>query len=82
MRDRKKGEAAISKILRRRPEAHLELRDLDLSSLDSIAPFGGNRGEVGKPAHILVNNAGVMTPSARMSAAKGFELQLGFAGSD
>lgn len=77
VRNRKKGEAAISSILRRSPEARIELGDLDLSSLESIADFAQSMREVWKPIHILINNAGVMTPPARTTTADGFELQLG-----
>lgn len=77
VRNRKKGEAAVSNILRRHPDARIELADLDLSSLDSVAAFGQNMREVGKPIHILINNAGVMTPPARTTTSDGFELQFG-----
>jgi len=77
VRNRKKGEAAVSNILRRHPETHIELADLDLSSLESVAAFGQNMREVGKPIHILINNAGVMTPPARTTTSDGFELQFG-----
>ena len=77
VRNRKKGEAAVSNILRRHLDARIELADLDLSSLDSVAAFGQNMREVGKPIHILINNAGVMTPPARTTTSDGFELQFG-----
>lgn len=77
VRNRDKGEAAISSILRDNREAYIELGDLDLSSLESIADFARSMQEVGKPIHILINNAGVMTPPARTTTADGFELQLG-----
>ncbi|GGP65554.1 SDR family oxidoreductase [Saccharothrix coeruleofusca] len=77
VRNPRKGEAAIARIKRRHPEATLSLRDLDLSSLDSVAALGAAlRGE-GRPVHILINNAGVMTPPERQSTADGFELQFG-----
>ncbi|WP_062351750.1 SDR family oxidoreductase [Herbidospora yilanensis] len=77
VRDRRKGEAAIAKIRGRRPDAVVSLRDLDLSSLDSVAALGATlRGE-DRPIHILVNNAGVMTPPERRTTADGFELQFG-----
>ncbi|QFZ18641.1 SDR family oxidoreductase [Saccharothrix syringae] len=77
VRNRRKGEAAIARIEERHPGAVLSLRDLDLSSLDSVAALGAAlRGE-GRPIHILVNNAGVMTPPDRQTTADGFELQFG-----
>ncbi|MBB4908665.1 SDR family oxidoreductase [Actinophytocola algeriensis] len=72
-----KGEAAVAKIKRQHPEAVLSLRDLDLSSLSSVAALGATlRGE-DRPIHILVNNAGVMTPPDRQTTTDGFELQFG-----
>lgn len=77
VRNRRKGEAAIAKIRQSAPGADVSLRDLDLSSLDSVAALGETlRGE-GLPIHILINNAGVMTPPERQTTADGFELQFG-----
>ncbi|MDG6109901.1 SDR family oxidoreductase [Dactylosporangium aurantiacum] len=77
VRNARKGEAAIAGIRQRYPHATLSLRALDLSSLDSVAALGATlRGE-GRPIHILVNNAGVMTPPSRQRTADGFELQFG-----
>ncbi|MGI5237843.1 SDR family oxidoreductase [Dactylosporangium sp. CA-139066] len=77
VRNPAKGAAAVAKIRQRYPRAALSLRELDLSSLDSVAALGATlRGE-NRPIHILVNNAGVMTPPDRQSTADGFELQFG-----
>ncbi|AWS47899.1 SDR family oxidoreductase [Streptosporangium sp. 'caverna'] len=77
VRNRRKGEAAVAKIKERYPDAAVSLRDLDLSSLDSVAALGATlRGE-NRPIHILINNAGVMTPPDRQATAEGFELQFG-----
>ncbi|TXL89778.1 SDR family oxidoreductase [Streptomyces sp. IB2014 016-6] len=77
VRNPRKGEAAVARIKQRHPEAALSLRDLDLSSLDSVAALGATlRGE-NRPIHILINNAGVMTPPDRQTTADGFELQFG-----
>ncbi|WP_433728671.1 SDR family oxidoreductase [Actinoplanes sp. CA-051413] len=77
VRNRRKGEAAVARIRQQHPQAAVSLRDLDLSSLDSVAALGATlRGE-DRPIHILVNNAGVMTPPDRQSTADGFELQFG-----
>ncbi|MFJ4831881.1 SDR family oxidoreductase [Streptomyces sp. NPDC088747] len=77
VRNPRKGEAALERIRQRHPEAALSLRDLDLSSLDSVAALGATlRGE-NRPIHILVNNAGVMTPPDRQTTTDGFELQFG-----
>ena len=55
----------------------MSLRALDLSSLDSVAALGEALREEGHPIHILINNAGVMTPPDRQTTADGFELQFG-----
>ncbi|WP_434444359.1 SDR family oxidoreductase [Lentzea sp. E54] len=77
VRNRRKGEAAIATITRQHPGAVLSLRDLDLSSLGSVAALGATLREENRPIHILVNNAGVMTPPDRQTTADGFELQFG-----
>ncbi|GAA1107664.1 SDR family oxidoreductase [Nesterenkonia jeotgali] len=77
VRNRRKGEAAVSSILRRSPGARVQLGEMDLSSLDSVAMFGRSMQEAGKPIHILINNAGVMTPPERKTTSDGFELQFG-----
>jgi len=77
VRSPRKGEAAIATIRQQVPAANVSLRALDLSSLGSVAALGETlRGE-GRPIHILINNAGVMTPPDRQTTANGFELQFG-----
>lgn len=77
VRNRHKGEAAIAEVKRQHPQAVLSLRDLDLSSLSSVAALGAALVAENRPIHILVNNAGVMTPPDRQTTADGFELQFG-----
>ena len=77
VRNRRKGEAAVETIRRTAPDARVTLRDLDLSSLDSVAALGQTLVAEGSPIHVLINNAGVMTPPDRQSTADGFELQFG-----
>lgn len=72
-----KGEAALAKIRQQHPDAEISLRDLDLSSLSSIAAVADQLTGEGRPVHILVNNAGVMTPPERQTTEDGFELQFG-----
>jgi NAD(P)-dependent dehydrogenase (short-subunit alcohol dehydrogenase family) len=72
-----KGEAALATIRQTIPHANVSLRELDLSSLASVAALGKTLGEEGQPIHILINNAGVMTPPERQETADGFELQFG-----
>ncbi|MFI5959405.1 SDR family oxidoreductase [Cryptosporangium sp. NPDC051539] len=77
VRNRRKGDAAIATITARNPGATVSLRELDLSSLSSVAALGATlRGE-NRPIHLLINNAGVMTPPERQTTADGFELQFG-----
>ncbi|MFB9905490.1 SDR family oxidoreductase [Allokutzneria oryzae] len=77
VRNPRKGEAAVAKIKQRHPGAALSLRELDLSSLGSVAALGAALLGENRPIHILVNNAGVMTPPDRQTTADGFELQFG-----
>ncbi|CAL9560026.1 hypothetical protein SUDANB145_04600 [Streptomyces sp. enrichment culture] len=77
VRNPRKGEAALAAIRRTVPHAQVSLRELDLSSLASVAALGETLREEGRPVHLLVNNAGVMTPPDRQTTADGFELQFG-----
>ncbi len=77
VRNRAKGDAAVARIRREHPAARVVLHDLDLASLQSAAALGDRLRADGRPLHLLVNNAGVMTPPDRQTTADGFELQLG-----
>jgi NAD(P)-dependent dehydrogenase (short-subunit alcohol dehydrogenase family) len=77
VRNRAKGDRAVQTIRERVSGARVELHDLDLSSLASVAAFADALRTDGRPVHLLVNNAGVMTPPARQTTADGFELQFG-----
>ncbi|MFE3442663.1 SDR family oxidoreductase [Nocardia sp. NPDC059180] len=77
VRNQRKGETAIAAIRQASPEANVSLRELDLSSLASVAALGKILREEDRPIHLLVNNAGVMTPPDRQVTADGFELQFG-----
>ncbi|MBZ6196388.1 SDR family oxidoreductase [Streptomyces olivaceus] len=77
VRNPRKGEAALDAIRGQVPDADVSLRTLDLSSLDSVAALGRTLLAEDRPVHLLVNNAGVMTPPERQTTADGFELQLG-----
>jgi len=77
IRSRAKGEAAIAEIRRELPAAKLTIRQLDLSSLKSVAALGDELAAEGRPIDILINNAGVMTPPQRQETDDGFELQFG-----
>ncbi len=77
VRNRGKGQAAAAEIRAAAPGATVVLESLDLSSLESVAALGEKLGAEGAPIHLLVNNAGVMTPPERQTTADGHELQLG-----
>lgn len=77
VRNERKGQAALTTIRATAPHADVSLRELDLSSLASVAALGAALVAEGDPIHLLVNNAGVMTPPERRTTADGFELQLG-----
>ena len=68
------GDAAAQRIRHGVPGADLEVRHLDLSSLESVARLAG---EWEGPLDLLVNNAGVMTPPTWQGTSDGFELQFG-----
>jgi NAD(P)-dependent dehydrogenase (short-subunit alcohol dehydrogenase family) len=72
-----KGERAKAGILARQPGAKLEVRRIDLADLASVQEFADGLIAAGTPVDVLINNAGVMAPPARMSTADGFELQFG-----
>ncbi|WP_134767656.1 SDR family oxidoreductase [Nocardioides sp. 1609] len=77
VRNHGKGQAAAAQIRAVAPGATVVLQSLDLSSLDSVATLGEVLRAEGAPIHVLVNNAGVMTPPSRQTTADGIELQLG-----
>ncbi|UFU03729.1 SDR family oxidoreductase [Ruania suaedae] len=77
VRNPRKGEAAVARIREQVPGAAVSLRTLDLSSLDSVSALGRALLAEGEPIHVLINNAGVMTPPDRQLTADGFELQFG-----
>ncbi|MFD2796481.1 SDR family oxidoreductase [Promicromonospora vindobonensis] len=77
VRNPRKGEAAVATIVQKIPSATVKLHSLDLSSLESVATLGDTLRADGRPIHLLINNAGVMTPPDRQTTTDGFELQLG-----
>ncbi|MDA2806081.1 SDR family oxidoreductase [Nocardiopsis suaedae] len=77
VRNARKGEAALAEIRRKAPGADVSLRTLDLASLASVTALGTALLEEDEPIHLLINNAGVMTPPDRQTTDDGFELQFG-----
>ena len=76
VRDRVRGAAAVEEIRRSVPAAHVELRDLDLASLDSVA--GLVAGLDGRRIDDLVLNAGVMLLGDRRRHVTDDGLELHF----
>ncbi|MFS0910951.1 SDR family oxidoreductase [Microbacterium sp. 179-I 3D2 NHS] len=77
VRNSAKGEEAARAIRSSAPGARVRTESLDLSSLESVAAFAERMLAEGEPVHLLINNAGVMTPPTRQTTADGFELQFG-----
>ncbi len=76
VRNLDKGAAAVDDIKTEQPDADLELQQLDLASLESIAGAAAELSGTYDSIDLLINNAGVMyTP--KQSTADGFEMQLG-----
>jgi NAD(P)-dependent dehydrogenase (short-subunit alcohol dehydrogenase family) len=76
VRNRGKGEAAVSEIRSRVPGARITLHTTDLSSLASVDAFADALLAEGRPIDVLIANAGVMTPPERQVTVDGHELQL------
>ena len=71
-----KGKEAARRIERATPGAQVQLRELDLSSLDSIRAAADELRSNHESIDLLINNAGVMfTPKS--TTKDGFELQFG-----
>jgi NAD(P)-dependent dehydrogenase (short-subunit alcohol dehydrogenase family) len=71
-----KGEASATRIRSAVPGARVDVRELDLSALDSVRAFATELVDEAPTLDLLINNAGIMqTPPRR--TADGFELQLG-----
>jgi NAD(P)-dependent dehydrogenase (short-subunit alcohol dehydrogenase family) len=71
-----KGRAAIDRIRLNTPGANVSLRELDLSSLHSVAELGRILNDEGAPIDVLINDAGIMAPQTRHVSQDGLELQF------
>lgn len=69
-RDQQRGEEALARLSATQRGAKIELRRVDVSSLEEVRRFCD---EEGGPIDILVHNAGVL-PKDRQLTAEGFEL--------
>jgi NAD(P)-dependent dehydrogenase (short-subunit alcohol dehydrogenase family) len=75
-RSRDRAESARDDVVRRVPDADLDVRDLDLGDLDSVRQFADGIRTDYDGLRVLCNNAGVMAVP-RSETADGFETQLG-----
>ncbi|MGI9642783.1 MAG: oxidoreductase [Acidimicrobiia bacterium] len=71
-----KAATAREAILGSAADAEVEIVELDLASLDSVAEAAARVGESDRNLDLLVNNAGVMA-IPRTSTVDGFEMQFG-----
>jgi NAD(P)-dependent dehydrogenase (short-subunit alcohol dehydrogenase family) len=76
-RNERKGREAIRRIAALAPEAVVRFELLDLADIASVTAFSNRLLAQDRPIDLLINNAGVMTPSYRRTTADGFELQFG-----
>jgi len=74
VRDVRRGERAADRIRTAVPSAQLEVRELDLATMESVRAFCDGWAE---PLDVLINNAGVMAPPKLSRTRDGFELQFG-----
>ena len=75
-REASKAESAHAEVRSAVPTAKLDMRLLDLASLDSVRAFVAEITDAYGELDLLVNNAGVMMPP-RSLTPDGFELQFG-----
>lgn len=71
-----RGEEAAEEVQAESPDADVEVRELDLGSLDSVEEFAEGFAADHDELDVLMNNAGVMAVP-RQETEDGFELQLG-----
>lgn len=76
VRNTQKGEQVVAEFKKAMPNAKIEVRKLDLGSLDSVKSFSKEIINSHKQLDVLINNAGVMTcPFSKTE--DGFEIQMG-----
>ena len=72
-----KGKVAVAKILKKIPNAIIELMQLDLASLTSVDKFSIEITKRHKQLDVLINNAGIALPNERQETKQGFEAHFG-----
>lgn len=75
-RDENKAAQTIAQMLLQKANGSVEAGILDLSSLQQVKQFADQVKAKHQHLHLLINNAGVMTPPPARTA-EGFELQFG-----
>ncbi|CAN6713025.1 unnamed protein product [Malus baccata var. baccata] len=75
VRNTEAGEHVKQAILTEVPDAKIDVRELDLSSLESVRKFGADYCSSGLPLNILVNNAGLGAAPFKLSK-DGIEMQF------
>jgi len=75
-RDETRGREAVARVVAEVPDADVDLRSLDMASLESIRRFADSVQAAYPAVDLLINNAGVMA-IPRRETADGFEMQLG-----
>ena len=71
-----KGERAARELKAAVPGADVEVRELDLASLNSVRAFAGRISDDFPAVDLLINNAGIMMTPKQVTA-DGYELQFG-----
>ncbi|GBF90709.1 hypothetical protein Rsub_03010 [Raphidocelis subcapitata] len=80
-RDKQQGAAAAEALSRVEPlpgcaRPRVECRHLDLGSLSSVRAFARDWNRSGRPVHLLICNAGIMSPPTKVVTGDGHEAQL------
>ncbi len=76
VRNTKKGEAVAQEIKNATPKARIHVKDMDLSSLESVKRFATNVLSSYERLDVLINNAGIMACPFDKTK-EGFEIQMG-----
>ncbi|CAA7396782.1 unnamed protein product [Spirodela intermedia] len=69
------GAEVKESLLRENPQARIDVMEMDLSSLSSVASFASRFCASSQPLHILINNGGIMACPFQLSR-DGVELQF------
>ncbi|MCV6623771.1 MAG: oxidoreductase [Cellvibrionaceae bacterium] len=75
-RSKEKGQRAVERILQQQPSAKLDVIELDLCDLKSVAQFSQQFSQRYAQLDILLNNAGVVNLAERSLSPAGHEMHL------